>query len=318
MAVCLVTGGAGFIGSHLVEALLARGHAVRLLDNFSTGRLENLSGVEDRIELVRGNLMDLAAVREVTAGAEYVFHLAAPPAGEPSLADPVGAHHCGATGTLHVLIAAREANVKRVVYASSSCVYGTPTGMPRREDEPTVPLTPYGVAKLTGEQHCIAFTGLYGLETVRLRWFNVYGARQPPGSSYSAALTQLVRQMLAGRRPALRGGLLRQQDLIFVDDVVHATVLAATAARAAGKVYNIGRGRPTTALELVATLNTILGTDLQPLEAFPGGGEQPHNLADTRKAEVELGFCPGIDLEKGLRRCVEHLALLPNGAACAL
>src|SRR5262249_696071 len=152
----------------------------------------------------------------------YVFHLAAPPAGEPSLADPMGAYHSGATGTLHLLTAARDANVKRLLYASSSCVYGSPNGLPRREDEATAPLTPYGVAKLIGEHHCIGFPGLYGLETVRLRYFNVFGPRQPAGNAYTGALALLVKQMLSGQRPVVAGGLLGQQDLIAVDDAVHA------------------------------------------------------------------------------------------------
>jgi UDP-glucose 4-epimerase len=316
MAVCLVTGGAGFIGSHLVEELLARGQVVRVLDDFSTGHLENLAEVEDRIELVRGSVLDLPAVREVMAGVDYVFHLAGPPPGAASLADPMAAHHCGATGTLHVLVAAREANVKRLLYASSACVYGPPRGFPRREDEVTQPLSPYAVAKLTGEQQCVGFTGLYGLETVRLRYFRVFGPRQPAASPYAAALARLVKEMLEGHRPVLSGGLLAQQDLLAVGDVVHATLLAAAAPRAAGRVYNIARGRPTTSLELVETLNTILGTRLHPLEAFPSPGEPPHNLADARKAEVELGFCPGLDLERGLRLWIEYQMTRSNGVAC--
>ncbi|HYT88795.1 MAG TPA: NAD-dependent epimerase/dehydratase family protein, partial [Gemmataceae bacterium] len=277
----LVTGGAGFIGSHLVEALLARGHRVRVLDDFSTGRLENLEEVEDQIDLVRGTLLDLATVHKATAGADYVFHLAAPPPGEPSLADPLRTHHCGATGTLHLLLAARQANVKRVVYASSSCVYGVANDLPRREDELPLPLSPSGVAKLNGEQHCVAFTGVHGLETVRLRYFNVFGPRQPAGNTYSGEIGQLITQMLARRRPRVTGGLLRQQDLIYVDDVVHATLLSATAPRAAGRVYNIARGRPTTPLELITVLNTILGTRIEALDAVSKAPMQLHNLADT-------------------------------------
>jgi UDP-glucose 4-epimerase len=315
MAVCLVTGGAGFIGSHLVEALLADGHTVRVLDNFSTGSLANLAEVAGRFELVRGSVTDLAAVRDATEGADYVFHFAAPPAGEQGLNDPVATHHCGATGTLHVLLAARKANVKRVLYASSCYVYGHANGLPRREDEPTLqPLSPYGVAKLTGEQHCVGFTGRHGLETVRLRYFNVFGPRQPAGSPYAAGLGLVVSQARAGRRPVLSGWLSEQQSLISVDDVVHATLLAAMAPRAAGRAYNIASARPTSCWELIATLNGLLGTRLHPLLTLPRQGEEVDNFADTRKAEVELGFCAGTDLETGLQRCLAH-RLRRQGAA---
>ncbi len=318
MAVCLVTGGAGFIGSHLVEALLDRGHLVRVLDNFSTGCLENLSTVEDHIELIRGSVADFDVVREATADAEYVFHLAAPTPGVLSLADLVGTHHSGATGTLHVLIAAREANVRRVVYASSSHVYGQAIGLPRREDEPTQPLSPYGVAKLTGEQQCLGFNRLYGLETVRLRYFNVFGPRQSAGSPYAGSLRQVLRQMLTGCRPVVPVGVNCRQDLIAVDDAVYATLLAVSTPRAAGKVYNIASGRPTTPLELVAALNDILGIHLAPVETFFGPPEDVCHLANPHKAEVELGFCAGTSLEKGLRECVEYYALRHEGAAPTL
>ena len=319
MAVCLITGGAGFLGSHLAEELLARGHTVRVLDDLSTGSLENLGEVEDRIELLRGSVADLALVRTATAGVDYVFHLAPPPAAEASGAN-AATEEGGAVGTLHVLTAARDANVKRVVYASSCHVYGQPSGPPRREDEAPQPLSPYGLAKLAGEQQCVGFTGLYGLETVRLRYFNVFGPRQSPGSPYTAALVQLLRHMLAGRRPVISGRLLGQLDLLYVDDAVHATMLAATTPRASGRVYNLGGGRPRTFLEVVTILNGLLETLLQPLQVFSESGEEVSHLADTRKAEVELGFCPAIDLDKGLRRCVEfyqgetqRAAFLPQG-----
>jgi UDP-glucose 4-epimerase len=305
MAVCLITGGAGFLGSHLAAELLARGHAVRVLDDFSTGRPENLAEVEDRIELVRGSVTDLAAVRGATAGADYVFHLAAPPARTEGPADPMAAHHAGATGTLHVLIAARDARVRRVLYASSCYVYGERSGRPRREDEPPQPLCPYGLAKLMGEQQCAAFTGLYGLETVRLRYFSVFGPRQPASSPYTAALAEIIQQALAGRRAALPGGPAGPQDLLAVDDAVHATLLAAGTRRAVGRVYNVGGGRLRTVAQVLAALSAILGTTPPPRQAPPGPGEEVGYLADTRKAEAELGFCPATDFEKGLRRCVE-------------
>jgi UDP-glucose 4-epimerase len=230
----------------------------------------------------------------------------------------VEAHHGGATGTLHVLVAARDAGVKRLLYASSAAVYGPPNGSRRREDEAAQPLSPYGVAKLAGEQQCVGFTGLYGLETVRLRYFSVFGPRQPSGSPYTAALARLAKQMLAGHRPVLPGGPRVQQDLLSVGDAVHATLLAAAAARASGRVYNIARGWPVTSLELVEALNSLLGTQLEPLEAVRSSGEQAHALADTRKAEVELGFCPGMDLERGLRLWIDYQMTQRNGVACSM
>jgi UDP-glucose 4-epimerase len=305
MAVCLITGGAGFLGSHLAEGLLARGHAVRVLDDFSTGSLENLAAVENRVELFRGPVEDLALVRAAAAGAEFVFHLAPPKiAPEASASDPA-AVGVGWVGTLHVLTAARDAGVRRVVYASSCQVYGQPGDSPRREEETPQPLSPYALAKLAGERQCVGFAGLYGLETVRLRYFSVYGPRQPVAGPYTATVAQLLHNMMAGRRPVVSGRLLGQLDLIYVDDAVHAAWLAATTPRAAGRVYNVGGGRPRTFLDVVAVLNGLLGTQLQPLLVFTGPGEGFSHLADTHRAEVDLGFCPAIDLDKGLRRCVE-------------
>jgi UDP-glucose 4-epimerase len=307
MALCLVTGGAGFIGSHLVEALLGRGHAVRVLDNFSTGDPANLAEALDRIELLRGDLRDRALLREAVAGVDCVFHLAAPVEGG-GLSDPLEAHHGGATGTLELLVCARDARVRRVVYASSCCVYGEPAGLARHEDELPQPRSPYAVAKLTGEQHCAAFTGAYGLETVRLRYFNVYGPRLPLKNPYSAKLVHILRAMLAGRRPLIHGGELELQDLIYVEDVAHASLLAATARRVSGKVYNVGGGRPVSTLQIVAALNAILGTAIQPIGIMPPPGGEMHHLACIERAEADLGFCPATDLEKGLRRCVEYYA----------
>src|SRR5262245_52956369 len=207
MAVCLVTGGAGFLGSHLVEALVEQGHTVRVLDNFTTGTPANLARVRDRITVVSGDLIDLPVVREVTRGAELIFHLAAPPYSLYGHADPLATHQAGSTGTLHVLIAARDANVRRVVYASSATVYGHP---------PTQPLSPYAAAKLAGEHDCAAFTYLYGLDTVRLRYFNVFGPRQHVSSPYAQAILLILRQMLAGHSPVLNGDGLEHADFIYV------------------------------------------------------------------------------------------------------
>jgi UDP-glucose 4-epimerase len=203
--------------------------------------------------------------------------------------------------------------VRRVLFASSAHVYGPGNGLMRREDEVAQPLCPYGIAKYTGEQLCLGFTRLYGLETVRLRFFHVYGPRQPAGSPYAAALRQALRQMLVGRRPVVPIGLGGRLDLTAIDDAVYAALVAVSTPRAAGKVYNVACGRPSSSLELVDALNQILGTTLPPVETFFGPPDEVCHLADTHKAEVELGFCAGTDLETGLRRCVEYFALRCEG-----
>jgi UDP-glucose 4-epimerase len=305
MSVCLVTGGAGFIGSHLVDALLAHGHTVRVLDNFSTGTVANLAPSLERIELVLGDLINLDLVRRAMAGVELVFHHAAPVAGAYASLDAAAAHHAYVAGTRHVLIAAREAGARRLVYASSSTVYGRPSLLPLSEECATQPLSPYAAAKLTGEQDCTAFTGIYGLETVRLRYFNVFGPRQSGSMPYSDTVLQALRAMLAGRHPVVPGDGLEPEDFLSVHNVVHANLLVADARRVAGRVYNIGRGRPTTALEVVAALNAVLGTRNQPVRGPARARGEFRHLADISRAETDLGFCPSTDLEAGLRLCVE-------------
>jgi UDP-glucose 4-epimerase len=306
MAVCLVTGGAGFIGSHLVEALVAGGHEVRVLDDFSTGNPDNLAPVQSQIEIIRGDVTDLEVVREATRGAELVFHQAALASVPRSVANPLATHAVCATGTLHVLIAARDAQVRRVVYAASSSAYGDTTTLPKREADKTCPLSPYGVAKLAGEQYCAAFTYVYGLETVRLRYFNVFGPRQPPGGPYAAVIPLFVEAMLAGRRPKIHGDGLQSRDFTYVGDVVQANLLAAAATRVAGKVYNIACGRRTTLLELVRQLNELLGTSIEPLHGEPRPGDVRHSQASISRAQADLGFCPCTDLEQGLRSCIDY------------
>src|SRR5215813_2822897 len=227
MTVCLVTGGAGFIGSHLVEALVRANHLVRVFDNFSTGDTTNLDGVRDRVEVLEGDLTDLESVRRATRGAELVFHQAALASVPRSIADPLATHAACATGTLHVLQAAREAGVRRVVYAASSSAYGSLAKLPKSEADPTLPLSPYATAKLAGEHYCAAFTQVYGLETVRLRYFNVFGPRQSPDSPYAAVIPRFLRFMLEGRSPPIHGDGLQSRDFTYVEDVVRANLLAA-------------------------------------------------------------------------------------------
>jgi UDP-glucose 4-epimerase len=305
MALYLVTGGAGFIGSHLVDALVARGHAVRVLDNLSTGCEANLALSRDRVELIHGDVTDGDVVREAVAGVEVVFHHATPTSVTEGAADPLAVHQIGATGTLHVLVAARAAQVRRVVYAASWTAYGAGTEDPRRESDLSQPLSPYAVAKLAGEQYCAAFSHVYGLETVRLRYFPVFGPRQLLDGLYAAEVPAFVRAMVDDQSPTIDGDGLQARDFTAVEDVVRANLLAADAPRVSGRVYNIASGRPTTLLELVALLNGILGTRIEPVHAPARPGEVRHVAADISRARAELGFCPGMELEQGLRRYID-------------
>ncbi len=307
MAFCLVTGGAGFIGSHLVEALLAHGHAVRVLDDFSTGNPENLAAFADRIDVVEGSLTSLDTVREASEGVELVFHQGALPSVPRSVADPLTTHQVCATGTLNVLMAARESGVRRVVYAASSSAYGNSERLPKRETDPTNPLSPYAVAKLTGENYCAAFSKVYGLETVRLRYFNVFGPRQSPDSPYAAVIPKFIREIMAGRPPSIQGDGTQSRDFTYIANVVQANLLAAEAPNVSGRVYNIACGQRTTLLDLVSMINSLLGTKIAPVHEQPRPGDVRHSQADISRAAADLGFVPRINLEWGLRCCVEGL-----------
>jgi UDP-glucose 4-epimerase len=307
MTVYLVTGGAGFVGSHLVEALAEHNNLVRVVDDLSTGLLENLAGVRDRLELIHGDVNHLDLVRRAMAGVDIVFHQTAPLLAGESAGNSGSAARPPGTDTLNVLIAAREAGVRRVVYASCASVYSGPAGGQRlTESHATFPVAPYGWAKLIGENHCVAFSTVYGLDTIRLRYFDVFGPRQSP-SSPGAPVVAVLQAMLAGQRPAVENTTGRvAQDMIYVGDVVYANLLAAQVPRGAGKVFNIGRGRPATLFDVVATANSILGTALQPAPgSVPGPGPQSR-LADVTLAEARLGFCASFDLEQGLRRCLAY------------
>jgi UDP-glucose 4-epimerase len=319
MALCLVTGGAGFIGSHLVEALLARDHLVRVLDNFSTGDIVNLAHVESNIELINGDLTDLETVRAAMRDVELVFHQAARAVGPRGTADPLATHAICATGTLHVLLAAREAGVRRVIYAASASAYGHAAQLPQRESDPTLPLSPVAAAKLAGEHYCATFSYLHGLETVRLRYFNVFGPRQPGDPRQAAVIPLFLEAMRAGRSPTIFGDGLQSRDFTYVDNVVQANLLAAEAPRVSGKVYNIACGRRSTLLDLVAALNALLGTRLRPVHCQPRPGDVRHSQADIERSQAELGFCPCTDLEEGLRRCLDYHEVrrpsVPSGTA---
>jgi UDP-glucose 4-epimerase len=316
MATSLVTGGAGFIGSHLVETLVAQGQQVRVLDDLSTGKFDNLKHVRAQVQLVQGSITDAAAVRAAVAGCERVFHLAALPSVQRSVEDPYGSHEVCATGTVRVLDAARQAGVRRVVYAASSSAYGDIPGAVRSEDEPVAPLSPYAAAKLAGEYYCRSFTVVYGLETVRLRFFNVFGPRQDAHSPYSGVIALFIAAMAAGRRPTIFGDGLQSRDFTYVANAVQALCKAAEAPVAVGNVYNIGNGASTSVLELVRQLNQLLQSNLEPIHAAPRAGDVRQSQADIARARRDLHYDPAISFAEGLRRTLEaHQRTLADSSA---
>jgi UDP-glucose 4-epimerase len=304
MTVALVTGGAGFIGSHLVDALLERGDEVRVFDDFSTGKRENLRNVEDQIDIIPGSITEPDAIQMAARGADLVFHLAALPSVQRSVRDPATTHAVCATGTLNVLEAARLAGVRRVVYAASSSAYGDIPGTVRTEDDPVAPISPYGVAKLAGEMYCRSFTKVYGLETARVRYFNIFGPRQDANNPYSGVIALFIRLMSEGREPTIFGDGLQSRDFTFVGNAVQATLKAAAAPAAVGNVYNVGTGGSISVLDLVRDLNEILGTGIAPRFAPARPGDIKNSQADIAKARRDLGYVPRFSFFEGLRQTV--------------
>jgi UDP-glucose 4-epimerase len=298
--ICLVTGGAGFIGSHLVHGFAAAGRRVRVLDDFSTGLRSNLEHVSPAPEIVEGSVDDAAAVDRATAGVGVVFHLAALASVQRSVEAPADTNAVCVTGTLNVLDAARRNKVRRVVYAASASAYGVPAGEVQTEDEPPSPLSPYAAAKLAGELYCQAFAATYGLETVRLRFFNIFGPRQRADSPYSGVIAIFVAALTAGRTPTVFGDGLQSRDFTHVSDVVQALQKAADVPGVSGRVYNVGTGRSVNLLELLAALNRQLGTNLTPKHAPPRGGDIRFSRADISRARRELGYEPHVAFEDGL------------------
>ncbi|MFQ5913605.1 MAG: SDR family oxidoreductase [Nitrospinota bacterium] len=305
MALHLVTGGSGFIGSHLTARLVERGEKVRVLDNLSTGSPENLKEIRNQVEFHEGDIRDPETVERGVEGADCVFHLAALPSVQRSVQFPLEAEAVNARGTLQVLEAARSAGVRRVIYASSSSVYGDSAVLPKREDLPPNPLSPYAVGKLCGEQYCRVYCELHGLETVSLRYFNVFGPRQDPASPYAAVIPRFIFALLSGRRPVVYGDGEQTRDFTFVSNAVDANILASTAEGAPGRVFNLACSVRTSVNALLDLLRQIIGTSAEADYEPPQPGDVRDSQADISQAREFLGFEPAVDLEEGLRKTAQ-------------
>jgi UDP-glucose 4-epimerase len=312
MRTILVTGGAGFIGSHIAAALVARGDKVRVLDNLSTGYLANMQGFLDRIEFIEGDLLDEQAVAKAVAGVDCVFHEAALASVPRSVANPLLSHaHC-VTGTVTLLNAARLAKVRRLVFAASSSAYGDQPYCSKREVDFPAPLSPYAAAKLACEFYLQAFTATFGLETVAIRYFNVFGPRQDPNSEYSAVIPRFITAMLAGNQPMIYGDGRQSRDFTFVANVVKANLLAADAPGVAGRMFNAANGKSTDLLTLIRLLNEHLGLNVKPIHEPARVGDVRESLADITLARKFLKYEPEVDFEEGLRRSIEYYRSVAN------
>jgi len=303
----LVTGGAGFIGSHIVERLLKDGKQVRVIDNFVTGKRENLNGHIAKLELVEGDILDLELVRKAVEGIEVIFHQAALRSVPLSVDNPLATNEVNTQGTLNILLAARDSGVKRVVYASSSSVYGDSPRLPKTEDQATAPISPYAVSKLAGENYCSVFTKVYGLETISLRYFNVFGPRQDPRSQYAAVIPKFISRALKGKPLEVHGDGLQSRDFTYIDDVVQANLLAAALEKGFGEAFNVAKGKAYSLLDLIAALSRILGKNLQWVHTPSRQGDVRHTLADISKARRVLGYKVHTEFEQGLYQTYRHL-----------
>ncbi|MGQ9645024.1 MAG: SDR family oxidoreductase [Thermodesulfobacteriota bacterium] len=307
MSNVLVTGGGGFIGSHLTEALLQGGHVVRILDDFSTGKRENLkfNQAYSCLEIIEGDIRNLNVCQKATTGVDFVFHQAALPSVQRSVEDPLGSNSVNVEGTLNILLASRENKVKRVIYASSSSIYGDTPTLPKREEMPPTPLSPYALQKYVGEQYCRLFYQLYGLETVSLRYFNIFGPRQDPNSIYSAVIPKFIDALLKGDAPVVFGDGEQSRDFTYIENVVHANLLAMSAERLHGEAINIACGKRTSLNQLLDVLRKIIGSKLSPIYEEPRKGDVKHSLADIRKGKQILNYKPRVGLKLGLEKTVE-------------
>lgn len=303
----LVTGGAGFIGSHMVRALLNKGHSVRVLDNLSTGKKENLSQIAQKIEFIEGDLVDAATVREAVKGIDTIFHMGAMPSVVRSIEEPLLVHQTNATGTLLLLLAAREAKIKRVVYSSSSSVYGDQPISPKKEDMNLNPLSPYALTKLTGEYYCSIFYHIYNVPTVSLRYFNVFGPRQDPNSLYSAVIPRFIDRVIQGKSPVIYGDGKQTRDFTYVEDVIQANLAASQASsKALGKTYNIAGGKSISLLQLLEEIKKILHSNIPPIFEAPRPGDVRDSLACIERAKKDLGFSPKYTFQAGLEKTVRY------------
>jgi UDP-glucose 4-epimerase len=307
MAVYLITGIGGFIGSSLARELLQRGQQVRGVDNFSTGKRENLTQILGQIDFREADILDLDAMNLACTGADYVLHQAAIPSVPKSVLDPIGSNRANVDGTVNVLVAARDAKVKRVIYAASSSAYGDTPTLPKHEGMTPDPISPYAVAKLASERYMISFYRCYGLETVALRYFNIFGPRQDPSSPYSGVLAKFITQMLSGEQPTMFGDGEQSRDFTYIDNAVEANLLAckAPAGQVAGKVFNVATGRRITLNQTFKLLQELTSYSGSPVYATERGGDIKHSLADISSAEQCLGYKPKVDFEEGLRRTVD-------------
>ena len=306
MGTYLVTGGAGFIGSHLATRLVEDGHTVRVFDNLSTGSLDNLAHLGDRVQFIQGDLVNYDRVCAAVKGVEVIFHQAALASVPRSIERPLDTHAACVTGTINVLDTARKAGVRRVVYAASSSAYGNQREMPKHEQQVPEVLSPYAAAKLAGEMYCQAFANSYDLETVRLRYFNVFGPRQDPNSPYSAVIPRFVAALLDGQRPTFFGDGTQSRDFTFVDNVVEANWLAAHAEGASGNVYNVACGDSLNLIDLLKAICKILNLPYDPIIAPERPGDVKHSWADISAAERDLGYAVKVTLQEGLRQTVEY------------
>jgi UDP-glucose 4-epimerase len=306
MRTFLVTGGAGFIGSHIAEALVRRGDRVRVIDNLCTGHLSNVDSIKDRIEFIEADVADPVAVAKAVKGVDCIFHNAALASVPRSVERPLDTNAACVTGTLNLLDQAQKAGVRRLVYAGSSSAYGDQPTSSKRETDLPAPLSPYGAAKLAAEFYCQAFTHTHGFETVTIRYFNVFGPRQDPNSQYSAVIPLFITAMLAGRQPTVYGDGGQSRDFTYIENVVHGNLLASEKPHLAGKVLNVANGRNTSLLELLTALNRLLETKIEPIFAPARVGDVRESLADISQARRLLAYEPQVDFETGLRRSIDY------------
>jgi len=305
LSTILVTGGAGFIGSNLCEALLELGHEVRVFDNFSTGKSENLADFAKSIDVIKGDIRDYESIEKAVSGVERVIHLAAMSSVPWSVDDPEAAHHMNSTGTLHVLKASRDNGVQRVVLASTSAIYGENPVQPKTEEMIPEPMSPYAATKLAGEHYCGIFSTLYGLETVALRYFNVYGKRQDPASHYSAVIPKFITLMLSNSNPVIYGDGEQTRDFVFVEDCNQANIKACFTDGISGEFFNIGSGMNISVNELFNTIRDITGVEMDPVYEDARSGDVRESLSDISKARKHLGFEPAYTMEAGLKKTIE-------------